>query len=158
MSGDQAGTGADAAAADAVAFAVAAGAGGSSWPGGAAGVRASPRWPSPWSGMPGRGWATPGAYFPMDGHHLANAQLARLGLENRKGARSPANSSPGGPHLLDRAADGAAGVHDVQPVVADTLPRHHNPPVHPASSPFVRGGSDLRHYVIRMAVDLRAQL
>jgi pantothenate kinase len=28
-------------------------------------------------------WA---AYFPMDGYHLSNAQLKRLGLENRKGA------------------------------------------------------------------------
>jgi hypothetical protein len=35
-----------------------------------------------------RYWA---AYFPMDGHRLANAQPARLGLENRKGVRSPAN-------------------------------------------------------------------
>lgn len=25
-----------------------------------------------------------GAYFPMDGHHLANAQLARLGLETAR--------------------------------------------------------------------------
>jgi pantothenate kinase len=31
----------------------------------------------------GDSWA---AYFPMDGYHLSNAQLKRLGLENRKGA------------------------------------------------------------------------
>ncbi|MBO0801528.1 MAG: nucleoside/nucleotide kinase family protein [Nocardiopsaceae bacterium] len=31
----------------------------------------------------GQAWA---AYFPMDGYHLSNAQLKRLGLENRKGA------------------------------------------------------------------------
>lgn len=33
----------------------------------------------------GDSWA---ACFPMDGYHLSNAQLARLGLENRKGAPS----------------------------------------------------------------------
>jgi pantothenate kinase len=33
----------------------------------------------------GDSWA---AYFPMDGYHLSNLQLARLGLENRKGAPS----------------------------------------------------------------------
>jgi pantothenate kinase len=31
----------------------------------------------------GESWA---AYFPMDGYHLSNAQLKRLGLQNRKGA------------------------------------------------------------------------
>jgi pantothenate kinase len=31
----------------------------------------------------GDGWA---AYFPMDGYHLSNAQLGRLGLADRKGA------------------------------------------------------------------------
>lgn len=31
----------------------------------------------------GDSWA---AYFPMDGYHLSNAQLQRLGLEDRKGA------------------------------------------------------------------------
>jgi len=89
VSGDQAGTGADAAAADAMAFAVAPWVGGSSWAWRGRRVRASPRWPSPWSGMPGRGRATPDAYFPMNGHHLANAQLARLGLEPQ-GARAVA--------------------------------------------------------------------
>ncbi|HSZ42592.1 MAG TPA: nucleoside/nucleotide kinase family protein [Trebonia sp.] len=39
----------------------------------------------------GESWA---AYFPMDGYHLSNAQLARLGLENRKGA--PATFDVGG--------------------------------------------------------------
>lgn len=39
----------------------------------------------------GDSWA---AYCPMDGYHLSNAQLARLGLENRKGA--PATFDVGG--------------------------------------------------------------
>jgi pantothenate kinase len=39
----------------------------------------------------GESWA---AYFPMDGYHLSNAQLKRLGLQNRKGA--PATFDVGG--------------------------------------------------------------
>ncbi|HEY1703643.1 MAG TPA: nucleoside/nucleotide kinase family protein [Trebonia sp.] len=39
----------------------------------------------------GEPWA---AYFPMDGYHLSNAQLRRLGLEHRKGA--PATFDAGG--------------------------------------------------------------
>lgn len=39
----------------------------------------------------GESWA---AYFPMDGYHLSNAQLRRIGLENRKGA--PATFDTGG--------------------------------------------------------------
>lgn len=40
---------------------------------------------------PGESWA---AYFPMDGYHLSNAQLRRIGLEHRKGA--PATFDTGG--------------------------------------------------------------
>jgi pantothenate kinase len=42
-------------------------------------------------GVMGDSWA---AYFPMDGYHLSNAQLKRLGLEHRKGA--PATFDAGG--------------------------------------------------------------
>jgi pantothenate kinase len=40
---------------------------------------------------PDQSWA---AYFPMDGYHLSNAQLQRIGLEHRKGA--PATFDTGG--------------------------------------------------------------
>jgi len=48
-------------------------------------------------------WA---AYFPMDGYHLSNAQLKRLGLEHRKGA-PPTFDIDGYAAMLSRLTAGA---------------------------------------------------
>ena len=56
----------------------------------------------------GDSWA---AYFPMDGYHLSNAQLKRLGLEYRKGAPSTFDID-GYVAMLSRvAADSGAGIY-----------------------------------------------
>ena len=71
------------------------------------------------TGMPGAGksrlaeqlaeaLAPAAVYVPMDGFHLANAELVRLGRSERKGAPDTFDSA-GYVHLLRRLRDAAAG-------------------------------------------------